>query len=205
MDGKTAVVIGAGVAGCCASALLAANGVKVILVEKKPYVGGRAATRSPGEWGWTDEPWSEYGVDFGHHVFGANGFLERVVDETGARAKIDLHKLPMAYFLRNGQLNQAPATFWESLGAYNYVGIREKLKLFRFNKFAQKIPTREAMEKYGRVPLRQLVERFRLGPQAAEIIVEGFAAGYQTTVDLDKNSAGDLILCMKLLQRGFEK
>ncbi|MFA5889963.1 MAG: FAD-dependent oxidoreductase [Actinomycetota bacterium] len=199
------VVVGAGVAGCGTAALLAHNGIQVTLVESDPFVGGRAATRTASEWGWADERWSEYRPDFGHHALGGNGFFERLLRETGAWDRADIRPLPMAHFMGDGRLHQAPVTFRQSLSAYNYIGLKQKLQLARFDRFARKIDTEEAIQRYGRVPLRRLLADFNLGPQATEIIVEGFAAGYQTTVDLDANSAGDLLLCMKLLRRGLDK
>ena len=43
-DRYDAIVVGAGVGGCCAAALLAAEGYRVLLAEKRAYLGGRFST-----------------------------------------------------------------------------------------------------------------------------------------------------------------
>lgn len=205
MEDKTIIVVGGGVAGCGVAALLACNGKKVTLLESEPFWGGRAGTRTPYQWGWTDKDFPGYHADFGHHVFGAGAFFEKLVDETGARKKIDLHSLPMAYFYRNGKLHKAPTNLIEGFFAYSYAGIFEKLKMMKLQKFCLNISASEAIKKYGYVPLRDFIKEFNLGELAKEIIIEGFAGGYQTTVDLEKNSAADFILCIKLFFKGLRK
>ena len=39
-----AIVLGSGVGGCCAAALLAYQGKRVLLAEKRSYLGGRFST-----------------------------------------------------------------------------------------------------------------------------------------------------------------
>ena len=39
-----AIVLGSGVGGCCAAALLAYQGKRVLLAEKRAYLGGRFST-----------------------------------------------------------------------------------------------------------------------------------------------------------------
>ena len=205
MQENPIIIIGGGVAGCGTGALLASNGKKVIILEKNSFWGGRAGTRTPDEWGWSDEKFPEYHADFGHHVLGAAGFFEKLVDETGARKKIDLHPLPMALFYRDGKPHKAPRNLIEGLLAYRYAGIIEKLKMMKVQKFCMNIPASEAIRKYGYVPLGDFIEHFNLGELSNEILVEGFAGGYQTTVDLQKNSAADFILCVKLFFKGLKK
>jgi len=53
------VIVGAGIAGCVTARELARQGREVILVEKKPFVGGLAATYRYGD----------YGFDIGPHRF----------------------------------------------------------------------------------------------------------------------------------------
>lgn len=205
MDEKQIIVIGGGVAGAGVGALLSHYGKKIILLEKEPFWGGRAGTRTPSEWGWVGEEFSEYKVDFGHHVLGGCGFFEKLIDETGARKKINLHSLPMARFYRHRKLHKAPTNLLEGIFAYNYAGIIEKIKMMKLQKFCLNISASEAIKKYGFVPLGEFIKDFNLGDFSKEIIIEGFAGGYQTTADLQKNSAGDFILCIKLFFKGLYK
>lgn len=74
---------GAGFTGLLAGSLLAREGYKVAIFEKNSYLGGRAATRTPREWGWSER--EDYTVDFGHHIFATNSYLEFILDRVGAK------------------------------------------------------------------------------------------------------------------------
>ncbi len=60
----TAVVVGAGIAGCAAAVVLAARGVRVTLLEAQPHLGGRA-----GAWPHELPDGTQHTVEHGFHAF----------------------------------------------------------------------------------------------------------------------------------------
>jgi len=197
-----AVVIGGGVTGTTLAALLSRK-MKVLLLESRGYLGGRAATRTPREWGWGDS--DDYKVDFGHHMMAANGFIEYAVHYTGADKYVNLVRVPIPYFYRYGKLYQAPVSFLQQLRAYDYIPFGPKLKLFKFMRFVKRAGFSEIMKKYAYTPLSDLFNEFGFGDYERELILDGFAAGYQTVADEKLNSAADLIFCLKIFFKGLKK
>ncbi|MCD6491423.1 MAG: phytoene desaturase family protein [Candidatus Njordarchaeia archaeon] len=195
-------IIGAGVAGTSVAALLSEK-FDVLLVERNQYIGGRAATRTPKEWGWFNS--ENYLFDFGHHVAATNSYLEYLLRKTGAINFLDFHLIKMPLFYKKGRFHKPPATFFESLRAYPFIPFKSKLKLRKFQKWVRKVPFKEVKEKWFYRPLRDLYDEFDFDEYGRELFTEGFAAGYQTIYDIDRNSAGDLILCMKIFERGVSK
>jgi len=195
------VVIGGGITGTSLSALLSKK-LRVLLVEKNSYLGGRAATRTPKEWGWGDS--TEYRVDYGHHMMAAGGFLEYTVHYTGADKYVNLVRVPIPYFYRMNKFYQAPVSLLQQIKAYDYMPLSGKLRLFRFLRFVKKTNVKEVIEKYAYTSLKDLFDEFNLRDYERELLLDGFAAGYQTVAEENKNSAADLILCLKLFFKGLK-
>jgi carotenoid phi-ring synthase / carotenoid chi-ring synthase len=81
---KTVSVIGAGIAGLTAAALLAERGFGVTLLEKNGYLGGKA-----GSWKAVLEGGFEAQVDHGFHGFFRQYFnLRRLMDRFGAAGRL---------------------------------------------------------------------------------------------------------------------
>lgn len=68
-----AVIIGAGLSGLCSGALLTHHGLKVLLLEKRSYVGGRAASIKHGK----------HILDDGPHMPDESGDLEKLFKTLG--------------------------------------------------------------------------------------------------------------------------
>lgn len=84
------IVVGAGIAGLGAAALLAAKGAKVLLLEKEPILGGRS----------TSFQFKGYTVDIGLHAiasFSSSG-IGRLVEETGAALELKPLKPALMHF-----------------------------------------------------------------------------------------------------------
>ena len=196
------IIVGAGFTGLIAGALLSRK-YKVVIFDQNNFIGGRAATRTPKEWGWTDR--TDYSIDFGHHVFAMNNYLELVLDLVGAKRYFNFKLVKMPYFYKNGKLHKPPVGILEQLRAYPWISFRAKLQLRKFLKYVKKVSFSEVIEKWAYRPLNDLYDEFDFDENARELFTDGFSAGYQTLNDPTKNSAGDLILCMKAYLKGIRK
>ena len=81
---RTTAVIGAGIAGLSAAAILAERGFAVTLIEKNPYVGGKA-----GSWRARLADGFEAQIDHGFHGFFRQYYnLRRMLDRFGAGSRL---------------------------------------------------------------------------------------------------------------------
>ena len=85
------------------------------------------------------------------------------------------------------------------------MSLRSKLKINGFLKYVERVSYKEVEEKWFYRPLRDLYDEFGFDEGARELFTDGFAAGYQTVTYEDRNSAGDLILCMKAFLKGVKR
>ena len=196
------LIIGAGFTGLVAGALISRK-CETVIVEKNSFVGGRAATRTPKEWRWCEV--DNYLVDFGHHVFATNNYLEWAIRQTGAERFFKKILISMPYFYKNEGFHKSPVSFLEKLRAYPFLPLKSKLKINSFLKYVEKVSYSEVESKWFYRPLRDLYDEFGFDEYARELFTDGFAAGYQTVTYEDKNSAGDLILCMKAFLKGIRR
>jgi len=196
------VIIGAGFTGLSAATILSEK-YNVLVIDKNSFVGGRAATRTPREWKWADV--DNYQVDFGHHVFATNNYLEYIIKRTKAERYVKIKLVKMPYFYRFGKFHKPPVGFFEQLRAYPFIPFKSKLKLNKFLGYVKKATFDEVMQKWAYRPLQELYDYFDFDEYGRELFTDGFAAGYQTLTDVNRNSAGDLILCMKAFQKGVKK
>lgn len=195
-------VIGAGFTGLLAGSLLSRK-YKVAIFEQNNFIGGRAATRTPKDWNWAEK--TNYQVDFGHHVFATNNYLEFILDLVGAKKYFDFRLIKMPYFYKNGKLHKPPIGILEQIRAYPWISFKIKLRLRKFLKYVEKASFNEIISKWAYRPLIDMYDEFGFDDNARELFTDGFAAGYQTLNDPRKNSAGDLILCMKAYLKGIKK
>src|SRR5688572_22593524 len=129
------IVIGAGFAGLSAASVLAERGARVLVLEARPQLGGRATAfvdRETGE-----------RVDNGQHVLfgcyratfeflrriGADGNVSRqstleipCYDAHGVRSTLTCPRLPAPLHLLGGVLNWQPIPWNERLAALRLVG-----------------------------------------------------------------------------------
>ncbi len=196
------IVIGAGFTGTAAAALLSKN-QKVIVIDKNNYYGGRSATRTPKEYGWADI--DDYYVDYGHHVFPTDNYLDFVIKHTGADKYCDVEIVNMPLFYRHKNFHKPPKNFFEKLRTYPFMPITSKLKINKMLKYAEKASFDEIKNKWLYHSIDELYDHFNFDKHAREIFTDGFVAGYQTVTETDKLSGGDLLFCMKAFQRGIKK
>ncbi len=196
------VIIGAGFTGTAAGALLSKD-QKVLVVDKNNFYGGRSATRTPKEYGWNNI--DDYYVDFGHHVFPTDNYLDFVIKHTGADEYCDVEQVNMPMFYRYNEFHKPPKNFLEKLTAYPFMPLSSKLKINKLLKYAEKTSFDEIKNKWLYKSIDELYDHFDFDDDAREIFTDGFVAGYQTVTETDKLSGGDLLFCMKAFQRGIKK
>jgi phytoene dehydrogenase-like protein len=83
MPGYDAIIVGAGFTGLCTGALLARRGKKVLLLDKRPYVGGRAGCVEH----------ERHVLDDGAHMPSEAGHLESIFEKLGLEFP-KLHRYP---------------------------------------------------------------------------------------------------------------
>jgi phytoene dehydrogenase-like protein len=101
-----AVVIGAGISGCAAAALLSRHGYKTLLLEKSPLIGGRAAQHQ----------YRGFAMDVGGHVILdlETSSLAHVLKESGARVELLSVDPPWKFYNWKAKTFVAPDDYWRS-------------------------------------------------------------------------------------------
>src|SRR2546428_1804674 len=128
-----AIVVGGGFAGLSAATLLAERGVRVLLLEARPYLGGRARS-------WVD-PQTGSTVDNGQHLFlGCYRDTLRFLDRLGSADRLNLQPRLSVPFVEPGgavsvfALAPLPIVPWSLLaGLLRFPGLafRDRLGLLR--------------------------------------------------------------------------
>ncbi len=196
------IVIGAGFTGTALGALLSKK-QKVLIIDKNSFYGGRSSTRTPKEYGWADI--DDYYVDFGHHLFPTDNYLDFAIKHTWADKYCDIELINMPMFYRNNNFHKPPTTLMEKLTAYPFMPITSKLKINKLLKYAEKLSFTEIKDKWLYKSIDELYDHFNFDKHSREIFTDGFVAGYETVTKTDKLSGGDLLFCMKAFQREIKK
>ncbi len=128
-----AIVVGGGFAGLAAATLLAERGGRVLLLEARPHLGGRARS-------WVD-PQTGSTVDNGQHLLlGSYRETLRLLERVGSRDRLDLQARLRIPFVEPGgsvsvfALPPAPLYAWSVLaGLLRFPGLafRERIGLLR--------------------------------------------------------------------------
>ena len=124
---ETVAVLGGGLAGLSAARRLLVHGYSVTLIEKRPFLGGRAYSFVDGE--------SGVEVDNGQHVFlGCNTYYIEFLREIGALERTYLQEKLQVEVHRNGRrgaLSSLPRLgklhLLPSFARYPHLGIKDKL------------------------------------------------------------------------------
>ena len=135
------LVAGGGFAGLAAATALAAEGVRVLLVEARPQLGGRARS-------WID-PITGAVIDNGQHLFmGCYDETLKLLDRLGTRDQLGLQKsLAVTLLQRDGRervfrLPQAPTRFAALIGLLRSpaLGWGDRVRLLRVVRAARRAP-----------------------------------------------------------------
>ena len=129
MPTRTVVIIGGGIAGLATAVRLIQNGIKPIVLEKRPFLGGRAFS-------FVDKDSGEE-IDNGQHVFvGACDQFQQYISDIGASDQIRLEERIGFPVLKNGNTSWLRARNLPGLLAnlsallgYKHVGLTGKLRI----------------------------------------------------------------------------
>ena len=124
---RTVVVIGGGIAGLAAAVRLIQLGMAPIVLEKRPFLGGRAFSFTDADTG--------VEIDNGQHVFvGACDQFRQFISDIGAHDQVTLEKRMGLPVLKSGRLSwlrarKLPGSLanLSALLAYRHVGLTGKL------------------------------------------------------------------------------
>ena len=138
------IVVGGGLAGLCAAALVARAGRKVIVLEKAGHLGGRAATQVRDGIHW----------NLGPHALYCHGHAFRLLTELGVPFTGRIPS-PGRGLLFAGQVPYQLPVGIGSLVSSQLLTIREKWQLARLMTTLTKLDSRQ----FDGVPLRDWVDR----------------------------------------------
>ena len=129
MPTRTVVIIGGGIAGLAAAVRLIQLGIKPVVLEKRPFLGGRAYSFTDTETG--------IEIDNGQHVFiGACDQFQQYISDIGASDQIALGKRIGFPVLKSGKTSWLKArklpgllSNLSALFGYKHVGMIGKLRI----------------------------------------------------------------------------
>ena len=124
---KKVVILGGGLSGLSAARRLLSHGYDITLVEKRPFLGGRACSFRDRE--------ADVEVDNGQHVFlGCNAYYKDFLRAIGAMDRVYLQKGLRAEVIRNGTRGVLSSTpflgrlhLLPSFLRYPHLGFKDKL------------------------------------------------------------------------------
>jgi zeta-carotene desaturase len=156
-DRPDVLVLGAGFAGLSCAAALAAKGRKVLVLEKKPHLGGRAYS--------FDDPAAGMSVDNGQHLFmGCYRATRRFLKTIGTEDKLDIyHDIVVDYAEPGGKRDRLscpswlPAPFHLAAGLLGLKGVpmRDKTALLAFDVALKALKRGEIPDAVERLTVRQ--------------------------------------------------
>jgi squalene-associated FAD-dependent desaturase len=131
MPTRTVVIVGGGIAGLATAVRLIQLGLKPIVLEKRPFLGGRAYSFTDSDTG--------VEIDNGQHVFiGACDEFQQYIADIGASDQIRLDKLIGFPVLKRGKTSWIRArrlpgilANLSALLGYRHVGVIGKLRILR--------------------------------------------------------------------------
>ncbi|MDA1278684.1 MAG: hydroxysqualene dehydroxylase HpnE [Chloroflexi bacterium] len=129
MPERTVVIIGGGLAGLAAAVRLIRLGIRPVVLEKRPFLGGRAYSFTDSETG--------IEIDNGQHVFvGACEQFQEFIAEIGASDRVRMEDRLNIAVLRHGRLSRLRArrlpgilANLSALLGYQHVGIAGKCRI----------------------------------------------------------------------------
>jgi squalene-associated FAD-dependent desaturase len=151
------LILGGGFAGLSCAVALAAKGRKVLVLEKKPHLGGRAYS--------FDDPAAGLSVDNGQHLFmGCYRATRRFLKTIGTEDKLDIYRdVVVDYAEPGGKRDRLdcpswlPAPFHLAAGLMGLEGVpmRDKTVLLAFDRALKAMKKGEIPDEVERLTVRQ--------------------------------------------------
>jgi phytoene dehydrogenase-like protein len=138
------IVVGGGLAGLCAAALVARAGRTVVVLEKASHLGGRAATHVRDQIHW----------NLGAHALYCHGHTFRLITELGVRFTGCIPSPGRALLFAGNVPYRLPAGFGSLVGS-QLLSLREKWRLARLLTTLAQLDSRQ----FDGVPLRDWLEQ----------------------------------------------
>lgn len=208
---KNICIIGAGIGGLTAGALLTKQGYKVTIFEKEPLIGGRALSFDPSNLSLEEYknlllrfhmnvPFSEpaleiifeknmlngYKLDLGYHAIGG-GVLSNV---NSVLSKLDDHVDILESYV--GLIKEDGFNF-------PFLSRIDKLKIFP-NIFRLLFASGKTLRQLDSVSMTETINRYGKGKM--KLILEVFSRSITTINNLDKISTGEMFRAQKNLYKG---
>ena len=211
VEKKTICIIGAGIGGLTAGALLTKQGHKVTIFEKESIIGGRALTIYPSKL--TIEEYKTLLSQFNMKVAFSEPSLETIFE----KKLLDGYKLDLGYHAIGGGVLSNTNNILSKLNDHveiiesNVGFIREDGYDFPFLSRADKLRIlpnisrlifagEKTMEKLDSVSMTETIKKYGKGKM--KLILEIFSRSITTMNDLDKISTGEMFRAQKNLLKG---
>ncbi len=210
MERKKIAIVGAGVGGLTAGALLAKKGYSVTIFEKEKYVGGRALTFDG----------SEINIDDYRKIlssFNLNiAFSDPPLEEIFSKRLLDGYRLDLGYHVIGGGgsiVNSVFSKFDEKVNfleskvgfideksfRFPFLSTFDKLKIFP-NILRLFLAGEKIFKKLDSVSMKDTINQYGKGKM--KLILEVFSRSITTVNDLNKISTGETFRAQKNLYRG---
>jgi zeta-carotene desaturase len=180
------IVIGGGFAGLSAATLLAERGARVLVLEARPTLGGRATA-------FTDPVVGER-VDNGQHVlFGCYRETLRFLERIGAEWNLDVQKtLAIDVVDRRGHLSRlrcpplpAPLHLLAGVMAWRAIGWHDRVAILQMREALAFARGKPGMPPHRMETVRQWLERHQQTPRLIELLWEPLAvAALNQSIDV---------------------
>jgi len=210
-QGKNICIIGAGMGGLTAGALLTKKGYRVNIFEKESLIGGRAISFSPSNLTLTEykELLSRFNMDV--------PFSEPDLETIFEKKMLDGYKLDLGYHAIGGgglsntndmlsQLNEHIEILESSVGlikenGYDFPFLSRIDKIKILPNISRLIFSGEkTMKKLDSVSMTETIKRYGKGKM--KLILEIFSRSITTMNNLDKISTGEMFRAQKNLMKG---
>jgi protoporphyrinogen oxidase len=211
MKNKQIAIIGAGIGGLTAGALLSEKGYKVTIFEKEQLIGGRALTFNASDI--SIEEYRNILARFSMNI----AFSEPAIDTIFSKKMLNGYRLDLGYHAIGGgvfsNVNNVLSDFEEHVDflesyvgfvkkdGYNYpfLSRADKLKILP-NILRLLFASEKTLKRLDSVPMEDTIKKYGKGKM--KLILEVFSRSITTMNNLDKISTGEMIRAQRNLYKG---